>query len=165
MFQRLLVAIDGSPSSPVTLSFATALAHRHGASVHVLYVNQSPVRGQACTELTETGAGRMVEGAVRQLRESAVDVTGSLARTSCFQVAQVVVDVARARRSDAIVMGSRRRRHIGRLLGHGTRERVTSLSPLPVLIAPAPLSLPRRRGWHAVDELSLLGERATPATA
>ena len=40
MFERMLVAIDDSASTPYTLSYATAVAHAHDAIVHVVYVNE-----------------------------------------------------------------------------------------------------------------------------
>lgn len=157
MFARLLVAIDESPSTQVVLDFATALARRGAGAVHVLHVNPLLVGGRGHAELTETEAARLVEAAVRQLREELLDcdvkVTGSLARATCFQLPQVIAEAAEVRQSEAIVVGSRRRRGLRRLLGHGLRERITGLSPLPVLVAPAPLQVPRgdRRGHHAAS--------------
>jgi nucleotide-binding universal stress UspA family protein len=145
MFERLLVAIDDSASNPVTLSFATALSQRQGASVHVLHVNQFQVGGRGITELTETEASCLVEGAVRGLNDEGVETSGSLARATCFNVAGVIVDVARAHDCDAIVLGSARRRRFGRLFGQGIRERTTALTPVPILTAPAPLRVPTGR--------------------
>lgn len=145
MFQRLLVAIDDSASCPVTLSFASALAQRDGASVHVVHVNQFQVGGRGMTKLTGTEASRLVEGAVRELTEGGVETSGSLARATCFNVAGVIADAARAHDCDAIVLGSARRRRFGRLFGQGIRERTTALAALPILTAPAPLRVPSGR--------------------
>jgi nucleotide-binding universal stress UspA family protein len=145
MLQRLLIAIDDSTSSPVTLSFASSLSRREGASVHVLHVNQFQVGGRGITELTETEASRLVEAGVRELNEQGIEATGSLARANCFNVAGVIVDVARAHGCDAIVLGSARRRRFGRLLGQGIRERTTALAAVPILTAPAPLKVPAGR--------------------
>ena len=155
MFARLLVAIDESPSTQVVLDFATALARRGATAIHVLHVNPLLVGGRGHAELTETEAARLVEAAVRQLRQQLRDcdvkVTGSLARATCFQLHQVIAETAEARHSDAIVVGSRRRRGVRRIFGHGLRERVTGLSPLPVLVAPAPLEVSggHRFGHHS----------------
>jgi hypothetical protein len=42
------------------------------------------------------------------------------------------------------VFGSKRRRWLPRFGGSGLRERVTGITGLPVLVAPAPLKLARR---------------------
>ena len=43
-----------------------------------------------------------------------------------------------------IVFGSKRRRRFLRFGGAGLRERVTALTGLPTLTAPAPLTVPQR---------------------
>jgi nucleotide-binding universal stress UspA family protein len=163
MFERLLVAIDDSASCPVTLSFASALSQRHGASVHVLHVNQFQVGGRGITELTETEASRLVEGAVRELNDEGVETSGSLARATCFNVAGVIVDVARAHDCDAIVLGSARRQRFWRVFGQGIRERTTALAAVPILTAPAPLRVPT--GRRSRDHPPLVPDRQQPTWA
>lgn len=154
MFQRLLVAIDESPAGEVTLDFASALARTSGALVHVFHVNQLLVNGRGYTELTETDAARLVEGAVRGLRAQGIGASGSMVRTKTFELPQAIADAATGHQCELIVMGSRRRR--GRRFGHAVRERVAAISPLPILVAPAPLQIPRRR--RGLDRLG------TPST-
>ena len=148
MFQRLLVAIDDSPSSPVALSYTCALARPAGASVHVIHVNLFQVGGRGFTELTATEATELVDDAVGQLRDQGIDAAGSVARATCFSLGQIIADAAQVLQSDVIVVGSRRRARMPRLVGRGAREQITSHSTLPVLTAPAPLDVPaghRRR--------------------
>jgi nucleotide-binding universal stress UspA family protein len=147
MFQRLLVAIDDSLSSPVAISYTCALARTAGASVHVLHVNRFLIGGRGFTELSESEATELVDDAVGQLRDQGIDATGSVARSTCFSMGKVIADAAHARQSDVIVLGSRRRTSVPRLFGRGTREQITGCSVLPVLTAPAPLKVPvGRRG-------------------
>lgn len=142
MFQRLLVAIDDSPSTPVALSYTIALAWTAGASVHVLHANLFQVGGRGFTELTESEATELVDAAVAQLRDQGIEATGSVARATCFSIGQVVADAALVRQCDVIVLGSRRRTRAPRLFGRGTHEQITRGSTLPVLTAPAPLDVP-----------------------
>jgi nucleotide-binding universal stress UspA family protein len=156
MFHHLLVGIDDTDSAPVALSFATALAHRDQASVHVLHANRLLVGGRGFTELTQAEATALVDEAVLQLLEHGVDATGSVTRTSSFNIGRVIADAARARRCDAIVIGSAR--HVGRSrlahpFGRDTRERITRYSTLPVLTAPSPLRVPVARRRHAATTL------------
>jgi nucleotide-binding universal stress UspA family protein len=142
MFQRLLVAIDDSPSTPVALSYTVALARNAGASVHVFHANLFQVGGRGFTELTESEATELVDAAVAQLRERGIDATGSVAPATCFSIGQIVADAASDRQCDVIVLGSRRRTRMPRLFGGGAREQITRDSTLPVLTAPAPLDVP-----------------------
>jgi nucleotide-binding universal stress UspA family protein len=142
MFQRLLVAVDDSPSTPVALSYTIALARTVGASVHVLHANLFQVGGRGFTELTESEATELVDAAVAQLRDEGIDATGSVARATCYSIGQIVADAALVRQCDAIVLGSRRRTRMARLFGRGAREQITRASSLPVLTAPAPLTVP-----------------------
>lgn len=72
-----------------------------------------------------------------------------------------IVEAADACSAAAIVVGSRRRRRLRRLGGHGIRERVTRLSALPVLSAPAPLQL---SGRAHLDVDALLAEVLSGST-
>lgn len=145
MFERMLVAIDDTPSSPVTVSFVTALARERTASVHLVYVNQILAPGRGRARSTDAEAARLVERAALELRAAGIAVTGSVVRANPFYLTQAIAETALRRQSDVIVLGSRRRRFVGRLCGHAVRERIISASHLPVLVAPAPLADPRRR--------------------
>jgi nucleotide-binding universal stress UspA family protein len=150
MFQQLLVAIDDTDSASVALSFTTALARGGSSSVHVVHVNRLVVGGRGLTERSDAAATALVDAAVLQLLEQGVTATGSVSRATSFTIGQVVADAARARRCDAIVIGSSRRvgrYRLVRLFGRGTRERIVRHTALPVLTAPSPLQFPRGRQW------------------
>ncbi len=145
MFKHLLVAIDDTPAAQVALSFATAVVRDEGSSIHVLYANRVLVGGRGLAELSGEDATALVDTAVLQLLEQGVDATGSVSTTTSFTIGQVIADAAQARRCDAILVGSQRRSRRLRLFGRGTRERIIRHATLPVLTAPAPLRVPRRR--------------------
>jgi nucleotide-binding universal stress UspA family protein len=159
MFHRLLLAIDETPAGEVGVSFATALAKQHGASVHVFHANEFLVGGRGVTAETHEEAAHVVHNAIDQLRGAGVEVSGECRLANCFTLAPRIADAAARSSADAILMGSNRHRRFTRLFGRGIRERVTRITPLPVLTAPSPLKLGRRdRGPDA--ELSRLAERA-----
>jgi nucleotide-binding universal stress UspA family protein len=143
MFTRILLAIDdNSSSSDVATSFAIAMATEQGASVHVVHVNEYLVGGRGVAVETHSEAMHRLESAVAALRAAGVTAQGSLYLTSCFGVESRIVNAANDWSADVIVLGSRRRRHrFSRFGGKGMRERVTSLTTLPVLAAPAPLDI------------------------
>jgi nucleotide-binding universal stress UspA family protein len=141
MFNRVLLAIDDSDSSEVALSFATAVALQSSGAVRVVHVNEYLVGGRGFTIETQAEAISRLEGAVATLRAAGIPTEGSLYLTSCFGVDARIVNAAHEWSADVIVLGSRRRRRFARLGGKGMRERVTSLTALPVLTAPAPLEV------------------------
>ncbi len=162
MFRHLLVAINDSPSTPVALSFATAVAREEGASVHVLYANRVLAGGRGSAELSGTQATALVDSAVLQLLEQGVDASGSVSPTTSFTIGRVIADAARARRCDAILVGSERRFGRSRLFGRGTRERIIRNSTLPVLTAPAPLHVPRGRRRFGAEAIGLAWGPSAP---
>ena len=144
MFTRILLAIDDSASSEAAISFATAMARQSAASVRVVHVNEYIVGGRGFTIETQKEAIQHLERAVASLRSAGIPTEGTLYLTSCFGVDVRIAGAAHDWSADVIVLGSRRQRRFGRLArfaGKGVRERVTELTALPVLTAPAPLQV------------------------
>ncbi len=164
MFERFLLAIDETPASEVGISFATALAKSRQASVHVFHANEFLIGGRGVTVETQDEADRRVENAVDQLREAGVDATGEVGLANVFSLAPRIAEAASRWGADAILLGSQRHRVLPRLFGGGVRERVTRMTPLPVLTAPAPLKLGGRRQRPDTELRRLvLGEKQTVA--
>ena len=87
--------------------------------------------------------------AVSQLVDAGVRAGGSVSVASYRHVADRIVATARERAAGAIVLGSNRNRKLGRLFSTRVRERTTRLTSLPVLTAPAPLTVTRVDGSQA----------------
>jgi nucleotide-binding universal stress UspA family protein len=145
MFERILLALDDSPAGEVATAFTGALAQAQAqraegeTSVHVLHVNERLVGGHGVTLHTRQEATDLVTEAVHRLADSGVRASGSICVSSCRGVPGRIVGVAAERSVGAIVLGSDRRRRLGRLFSAQVRERTTRLTSLPVLVAPAPL--------------------------
>jgi nucleotide-binding universal stress UspA family protein len=141
MIQRLLLAIDDSPSSEVAVDFGTAFAKRCSASVHVLHVNEYLVGGVGTTLLTTAEATELVTKAVEQFHEAGVKASGSVAVAPYREVAARITKCAYGQQADAILLGSHRRQRLGRLFSSQIRERTIRLTSLPVFAAPSPLEV------------------------
>ena len=144
MFTRILLAIDDSASSEAAVSFAAAMARQSSASVRVVHVNEFLVGGRGFTTETQAEAIQHLENAVNFLRAAGIPTEGSLYLTNCFGVDVRIVNAAHDWSADVIVLGSRRQRRLNRFsrwAGKGIRERVTTMTSLPVLTAPAPLQI------------------------
>jgi nucleotide-binding universal stress UspA family protein len=151
MFQRVLLAIDRSASTPIGVSFTTALAIERGAPVHVVHVNELMVAGRGMTNLSKEEANGLVDSAVSQLREAGVEAAGTVLVGTGFNVADKIVRSAQEWLADTIVLGSKPHRRFFRVRGHGVRERVVHLTSLPVLTAPPPLKVAGRYGSEAAE--------------
>jgi len=155
MFERILLAIDETPAGEVAVSFATAMARDGRASVHVVHANLWLVGGRGVTVETRDQAARVVGGAVAQLQAAGVEVSSELFTATMFDLATRIVDVAEREGCDTLVIGSHRRRRLSRITGRGVRERLIRASALPVVTAPPPLKVGRRRrGSVEIDRLA-----------
>ena len=142
MFKRILLALDGSESGQVAISFTIALAASCQAEVRIIHVSQGELGGWGLTWVTPYDARYLVDDATLQFRCAWVTATGTARlapATTTRSVSEVIVDEARLWAADAIVLGSQRRCGLRRVTSRGVREQVTRLSCLPVLTAPAPL--------------------------
>ena len=152
MFKRIVLAVDGSESSEVAASFVAAMALRDSSAVRVVFINEFLVGGRGFARKTPKEAQAMVDGVVRSLVIQGVPAHGEVRVAYAFDMASRIVDVAEDWAAEVIVFGSRRRRTtglFGRLTGLGMREKVTALTALPTITAPAPLRVSRRQ---RVDE-------------
>jgi nucleotide-binding universal stress UspA family protein len=145
MFTRILLAVDGTESGDVAVSFTSGLARRFGAQVRVL------VGGRGFAAETELEAMDIVDKAVARFRGAGVDADGVHFLANCFTISDRIAESALEWGADIIVFGSKRRRWLPRLSGRGLRERVTALTGLPTLVAPSPLRVGRRVTRRELD--------------
>ncbi len=149
MFDRILLALDASPAGETATVFAGALARRTGASVHVLHVNEHLVGGNGVTLASSAEATDLVTKAMQELVGAGVRADGSVCVSSYRHVANRIAATAHERAAGAIVLGSNRNQRLGRLFSARVRDRTTRLTSLPVLTAPAPLTVTRLDGSDA----------------
>jgi nucleotide-binding universal stress UspA family protein len=155
MFTRILLAVDGSDSRHVAISFTSALARQFGAQVRVVHVNELLVGGRGFAAETELEAMDIVDTSVARFRGAGVDADGVHFLANCFTLDTRIAEAASEWAADVIVFGSKRRRWLPRLSGAGLRERVTALTGLPTLVAPAPLRVGKRVALRELDPAAL----------
>lgn len=157
MFQRILLAVDSGDAGAVASSFTVALARSCIARVHVVHVNEYLVGSRGLTTESPAEAAGMVADAMKEMHDAGIAATGATYRTTHFDVAHAIADVAEEWRADVVVVGSRRRR-FGASLRQAMREKIARQTPLPVLTAPAPLRVaPRDRTFQAPLPVRLPG--------
>ena len=158
MFRRILVPIDGSPTSRRGLDEAIALAKDQAARIFLLHVVDERVVTQSfdaamvvpgnyvddlLKALRKQGKG-MLARAVARIRKARVKVDTILVETMGGGVAETILAQARKCKADVIVLGTHGRRGVSRLVLGSDAEGVVSGSRVPVLLVRAPVA-PRRR--------------------
>jgi len=144
MYQRLLVPVDGSPTSDQGLDQAIALARLTGGSIRLLNVLDELI----FTTGFETGAtytGTVLpalrQGSERILaagarRAAAARVAVDTLTIECFakRPCDVIVEQAVLWPADLIVIGTHGRRGVSRMLLGSDAEQVARMAPVPVLL-------------------------------
>ena len=140
MFERILLATDGSPHAEEALKLARDLALRHDSQVVVVHAFEpvSTYLGEpwlnrviAC----HTSAGRDVADlAARELQAAGVDVIVEVLEGP---PADAILRVAGVRQCDLILMGSRGRGTLASLLLGSVTHRVLAHASVPVMIVSA----------------------------
>jgi nucleotide-binding universal stress UspA family protein len=145
-YKRILVPVDGSPTSARGVAEAIKLAQDGGAKLLLLHV----VEEYAILGIPEAGAsigpvldalnraGRITLAKIeRGARRLGVRAETKLVEDFSGRVANAIVDQAKRWRADVIVMGTHGRRGLNRVLLGSDAEIVVRYSPVPVLLVPA----------------------------
>ena len=145
MYQRILVATDGSTLSKKAVRSAINLAAAVGADLVALYVVPRypvsyfeggvaiPVQDIARTEKQWSDKGQAVVDAVQQLAQ-ADDVKTKAVVTQSDFVAESIMATAKKYKCDLIVMASHGRKGIKRVLLGSETQHVLTHSTVPVLV-------------------------------
>lgn len=144
--EKILVPLDGSPLAETALPEALDLARQGGGTLILLRAVEA-----------HTIVGNLMDAQVEVVREAEEYLEGVAARLRGQGMAKVetsvwygsaslsIVDAARLRRADLIVMFSHGRSGIGRLVLGSVAESVLRASSMPILLlraAGAPLEPP-----------------------
>lgn len=152
MYRKILVPVDGSPTSDRGLREAVDLARQTGASLRIVHaVNESifdssylmpqalsPETYQSLCETMRAGGTRILEAAQTVARDAGVEYSAQLIETVGGRAAQFILDAARQWPADLIVMGTHGRRGVSRLVLGSDAELVLRSSPVPVLFVRRP---------------------------
>jgi nucleotide-binding universal stress UspA family protein len=142
MYQHILIATDGSELAGRAVSAGLELAQALRAKVTAVTATEpwsSMVTGEAALSFPiEDYEKAAAENAARIL--SAVSETAGQAGVACETLhvndfpADGIVETAKARGCDLIVMASHGRRGLSKLILGSQASRVLALSPVPVLV-------------------------------
>ncbi len=136
MYERLLVAIDQSEVADRVLAAAKDLATLSNAKVWVLHLREREIIGRMGLVPSESDdeAHQKVKEGVQGLIQAGIDAHGEVREAIYGHAAREIIDEAKERDADVIVMGSRGRGDLaGAVLG-STAHKVIHLADRPVLV-------------------------------
>ena len=142
MYKRLLVPLDGSPTSEAALTQAIALAKTCGSVITVMmvygpfpYIAAAAEYGSYQAQLAEDlrlEAQQTVNAACTRVEAAGLKVTSHVAELQ--KVWRAILDIAQSDKADLIVMGSHGRSGLDRLVMGSVTQRVLQHTQLPVLV-------------------------------
>ena len=135
MFEKILLAIDGSEESKRATEVARDLATLANAEVLVYHVVEREVGRAGVFELESTDeATELVDAAVRTLKDAGISARGEVNRGIHGRAAKEILAEARSFGAWIIVMGSRGRSELSGLLVGSVAHNVIHLAEVPVLV-------------------------------
>ncbi|MDH4288540.1 MAG: universal stress protein [Aquincola sp.] len=144
MFKRILIVVDPRPVARIAVKDGTALAKVHGAEVIFFYTLPHypvpTVDAPLWISLSEddfesaarSEAGRMLAAAAVVADKNGVKHRSAMGRA--HDDAKEIIDVARARRCDLIVVGSEGRNAVLRLVLGSVIPGLITAAPMPVMV-------------------------------
>lgn len=158
MYQRILVPIDGSPTSERGLKEAVRLAKEQRARLCLIHViDQSvmptlPSSGlyvRTVLEAMRRSGEIVLQHAMNAVKAEGVDADSRMVENFMGRVAEAIVDEAGKWRADLIVMGTHGRRGVSHLFLGSDAEMVVRMSDVPVLLVRASASAEARQAAAA----------------
>ena len=148
MYQRILVPIDGSPTSNQGLDEAVKLSKLTGASLRLIHVLDpltfatgfepyAVYAGDLIPRMEEAGKQILEQGKARA-QAAGVKVDSFLFDGLAARVSETVIQAAKDWNADLIVIGTHGRRGVGRFVMGSDAEQIVRVAPVPVLLVRAP---------------------------
>jgi nucleotide-binding universal stress UspA family protein len=135
VFERILLAVDGSAHSKKAVPVAADLASRYGSEILVFHAREHELAlGVDVDAETPQEALDLVDGIVRGLKDDGVGVRGEIVRVPLGQTPRAILDASRDANVDLIVLGTRGLSEWSRLLMGSVAHKVVHLADVPVLV-------------------------------
>jgi nucleotide-binding universal stress UspA family protein len=136
MFERILLAVDGSDESKKAIKTAVALAKATHGEVLVVHVHPKDMGFQVKDDVeTRPEAEMLIEAVCDIVKKADVPVVGDLRAARSDRVAKEVLDAAESFRADCIVVGSRGSGPLTQMLIGSVANQVVQLAHCPVIVA------------------------------
>jgi nucleotide-binding universal stress UspA family protein len=135
MFDRIVVAIDGSAESSKTLPVAIEMAERFGSAVTVVHVREHAKYEGSDVDLgPDISPEELVRQAVARFDDRGIETHAEIRRVTPGDTPHQIVDVAVETKADLIVMGTRGMTEWRSMLLGGVANKVVHHAHCPVLL-------------------------------
>ncbi len=136
MFEKIVLAIDGSPDSKKAITVTRDLGKAHKAQVLVVHVHEHAYgRGAPALPETPEEAQSLVDKCVADLGKAGLKVNGEVLHAIFGRAAGSIVKAADDSSAGLIIMGTRGRSNLAGLLLGSVSHKVIQLAHCPVLVA------------------------------
>jgi nucleotide-binding universal stress UspA family protein len=147
-YQRILVPIDGSPTSTRGLDEAIGVAKLTGASLRLLHVmdelefvsgfESGASYAKEVVPKLRRRAALVLEAGRKRAEAAAVAVDTLLVECFARRTCEIVCEEALAWKADLIVAGTHGRRGVRRMMLGSDAEQIARTAPVPILLVRAP---------------------------
>lgn len=136
MFEKVLLAVDGSEYSAKAVPVAADIAKKSNGEVLVFHAREYVVGRGGSYQLEDLpDAEGLVEKVKAEVAATGIKVSGSVEPALAGWVAKAILQAAEGEGADAIVMGSRGLSDFGGLLLGSVTHKVIQLSHCTVVVA------------------------------
>ena len=147
MYARILVPVDGSPTSKLGVAEAVKLSALTGGRIKFLHAIDMlsmaavPEYGMTATpqllDMLREGGLAVLAAAKQTATKAGIASDTVLLDNLTGRVCDLVIDEVKSWDADIVVIGTHGRRGVGRLLLGSDAEQIVRLSPVPVLLVRA----------------------------
>jgi nucleotide-binding universal stress UspA family protein len=135
MFERILLAVNGSAPSDRATKTVADLAAKFGSEVIVLHVKESEHTWAGAYELESADeASELVDMTVRNLKDEGVSARGEMHRAIYGRAARLILELGSEEGVDLIVLGSHGLSDLAGLVLGSVTHKVLHLAHCPVLV-------------------------------
>lgn len=140
MYKRILVPVDGSPTSTKALVAALEFARECGGTVRIVHVldDLAFMRGYdyqgGMVALARTEAEKILAVALDIAKSSGVEADSKLSEEVGVRLGDAIASEAKEWKAEMIVVGTHGRRGLGRVVMGSGAEQVIRTATVPVLV-------------------------------
>lgn len=144
MYEKILVPVDGSPTSQLGLDEAIRVARAMGSTIHLLHVvdeTSFTSSFEASVALTadvlqslQSAGQQVLVDAQNYVREAGLSVEGEVVESFADRVSDLVLRKANECGAQLIVLGTHGRRGVQRMLLGSDAEQIVRQATVPVLL-------------------------------
>ena len=152
MYQRILVPVDGSPTSTQGLGEALRLARMSGGQVRLLHLVDTlslalmlgaygAFTGDIADDVRKEGE-KILKNCLQQALDAGITADVVMEEGTRGRLAELVQEQVKSWPADLVVLGTHGRRGVGRMVLGSDAEQVVRSCPVPVLLVRGTDALP-----------------------